>query len=483
MSYRSPANRLASSPPSAPRISMMTARPSLGSSAASAAAAPRSSASRSASASASSVAQRLALVVGGHREQLAGRLGVGGAGPVAAHAVDHRREVLVATGDLAQPRLVVADLGVGKARLQRDELVLHGLQSIEHRRSRLRSQSTGTMVIGRTHGRGQQVLHVDAHRGWASPARTRSSPSDARASTAYGTASRSTPVRAHHRRGHPVDDGDRHARHRVLQVRARHGRRGELDVRGADERRVGRPAASAAAAPGRAATADDRLAPCTRCWRTTSTTSASAGAVGRSPCSVRNASRSCAPTPTSRRVAPVYGSSTTRQTSSPATSPKSTPNSSCGVGARVDDDVDELAVRAPAPRAARAAARARRAAAPGPRRATPRSGSANPSARRASSPVADSATTCSAVAPLAQRPRQREPPRPRSGRSASSTHASPSSTQRRRRAANSPGSEVGFAADVVAHQRGELDGVQSGQAGRVVHRPATLRPRSPSATT
>ena len=44
----------------------------------------------------------------------------------------------------------------------------------------------------------------------------------------------------------------------------------------------------------------------------------------------RNASRSCTPTPTSKRTSPVIASLTTRQTSRPRTSPTSTPCSSTG---------------------------------------------------------------------------------------------------------------------------------------------------------
>ena len=89
----------------------------------------------------------LALVVAGNGQQLADRLGVGDAGPMAAHTVDHRGEVLVAPRHLAQLGLVADDVGVGQARLQRDELIFHGLQSIKHRFARLDTESR---ISGRT---------------------------------------------------------------------------------------------------------------------------------------------------------------------------------------------------------------------------------------------------------------------------------------------------------------------------------------------
>ena len=119
-----------------------------------------------------------------------------------------------------------------------------------------------------------------------------------------------------------------------------------------------------------------------------------------------NASRSWAPTPTSRRTASVCGSSTTRHTSSPRTSPVTTPCSTFGVGTAGHDRRDQREMGRRRLRRWRGQARPPPAAARGRRRATRRSGVGTVLARRASTPVSVAASRWRRSAPVADRPGQ-----------------------------------------------------------------------------
>ena len=158
-----------------------------------------------------------------------------------------------------------------------------------------------------------------------------------------------------------------------------------------------------------------RGAPGVRWAVTASTTRAKASGVGSSPCSIWNASRSWAPTPTSSRAVPVIGSSTTLHTSRPRTSPASTPCSTTGTAPPASisgrkrscsGDASDGGVSG----SGTAGSRVR------PSACQTDTGSENCVARRARVPVPDSATTWRVPAP-ARNAQASAAPRRRAGRS------------------------------------------------------------------
>ena len=152
-----------------------------------------------------------------------------------------------------------------------------------------------------------------------------------RASTAYGTRSRSTPTEQTTSTGRAVGaPAERRARRPVLDVGPR-----APAAAPAPARRRPTQAGLLLEPPAQQALGGEAVqrvggASARGGRRRPATTPASASTVGTSPWMMANASRSWAPTPTSRRTAPVWGSSTTRQTSRPRTSPVTTPCSTTG---------------------------------------------------------------------------------------------------------------------------------------------------------
>ena len=200
-------------------------------------------------------------------------------------------------------------------------------------------------------------------------------------------------------------------------------------------------------------------APVRRCSSTARTTPARASTVGTSPCMIVNASRSWAPTPTSRRTAPVCGSSTTRHTSRPRTSPVTTPCSTVG-------SAPPATIVSSSARCAGAASggadqrlgdrRQQRALVDVPDLDRERERSA---ARRASTPVSRAARTCSDVAPL-RTAQASAGPSPRAGSSSSEHPRRPVDDDRRPgREGADDGRDV--ATEVVADERLQLDRPQT----------------------
>ncbi len=164
-------------------------------------------------------------------------------------------------------------------------------------------------------------------------------------------------------------------------------------------------------------------APRRRCDATMATTPARASAVGTSPWMSWNASRSWAPTPTSRRVTPRSGSTTTRHTSSPATSPETTPCSITGVAPPASiRGVRASNASSTGGDGSSATGSARRNTRPSAIHTT--GGVVKYVARRASTPAAtgSSATTFTCSVPC-WRAHANAGPRARSGRSSASTQA------------------------------------------------------------
>ena len=158
---------------------------------------------------------------------------------------------------------------------------------------------------------------------------TRSPSCEAAASAAKGTRSRSTPeLQTTRRSPSGPSPSATHGTGSLRFVRGTGGATGRTEFRPTSD-------GSATILHRTKRSAARRLSGCwgastVRCRATVSTMRASDSTAGTSPCSIWNASRSWAPTPTSSRVVAVWGSSTTRHTSRPRTSPTSTPCSTEG---------------------------------------------------------------------------------------------------------------------------------------------------------
>ena len=171
-----------------------------------------------------------------------------------------------------------------------------------------------------------------------------------------------------------------------------------------------------------------------------------------------NASRSWAPTPTSRRTAPVCGIVDDAAHLEAAHLAGDDAVLDRRLGAAGDDRVDQRQVRR---RGAGGGAerlddgREQRALVDVPHLDRERR---TPAARRASSPVSRSARTCSDVAPL-RSAQASAGPSPRAGSSSTSTHATPSTTIA---APGREGADDGFdvVTEVIADERLQLDAAQ-----------------------
>ena len=178
-----------------------------------------------------------------------------------------------------------------------------------------------------------------------------------------------------------------------------------------------------------------------------------------------NASRSWAPTPTSSRTAPVCGSSTTRQTSRPRTSPVTTPCSTFGT--------------APPATIVSTSARCAGAAAGGASSGSPTAGSSDAAVdvpdldREADAGGAPRERARVALGeqverrgPVADRPRQRRT-EAAPGSSSASTHAPPSAV-RAAPGGNVPGRRVEVVTEVVTDERVQLDAAQAAAPAALV---------------
>ena len=211
MSKRSRANRLASSPPSAPRISMITARPACGS--------RGSSSSRSSASEPVDLGDRRvdlvlemgALVVGGGVEQLAGHGEVALAGADREVGGDDRLELAVPLRHDAQLVEVARRAGIGQAGLELAELVGQcgkALRILGHdvdrgyrrrppaiaRSRRTRSgDAAGRPALGSPLIRSRDGV-TTTRRDGCRPTSGVDASAASRASAAYGITSRSTPT-------------------------------------------------------------------------------------------------------------------------------------------------------------------------------------------------------------------------------------------------------------------------------------------------